>query len=156
MDSAIGRLDDVVDTSSVHIVSISPDLMISARDGDNAALLAKIRRLPHVSAWLKADVAARLHFNQGPRIAAVVGIADDGWTLATHGNRSGPRGRAHRYDNANASMHALFIAHGPAFVSGATMPAFPNVDVYDLIAKILHLTPAPDDGSLEPFAAVMR
>lgn len=148
-------LDDVVDTSAVRIVSLSPVLMIAPRDSNAAALVAKLRTLPHVTAWLRADVPARLHFNEGRRITPVVAVADDGWTIALHGQRYGPRGGAHGYDNANASMRALFVAHGPAFRSGATIPPFPNVDVYDLIAHILHLTPAPNDGTLAPFEPVL-
>lgn len=149
-------LDDVVDTASIRITSLSPDLMITPRDGDAAALLAKIKKLPHVSAWLKADVPERLHYNEGRRITPIVAVADDGWTVAIHGGRSGFEGGAHGYDNSNASMNAVFIAHGPAFRQGVTMQAFPNVDVYDLLAKLLHLRAATNDGSLEPFAAVLR
>ncbi|HEV2644700.1 MAG TPA: alkaline phosphatase family protein, partial [Candidatus Elarobacter sp.] len=149
-------LDDVVDTASVRITSTSPVLMITPKDGDAPALVAKLRKLPHVSSWLRADVPERLHFNEGRRITPVVAVAEDGWTIATRGRRSGPRGGAHGYDNANASMNALFVAHGPAFARGAKVGAFPNVDVYDVIAKILRLTPAPNDGSLAPFASVLH
>lgn len=149
-------LDDVVDTASIRITSLSPNLMITPRDGDAAGLLAKVGKLPHVSAWLKADVPERLHYNEGRRITPVVAVADDGWTIAIHGSRRGPAGGAHGYDNANASMNAIFVAHGPAFRKGATMPAFPNVDVYDLLARLLRLQPAPNDGSLQPFSAVLR
>jgi predicted AlkP superfamily pyrophosphatase or phosphodiesterase len=149
-------LDDVVDTSTVRITSLSPNLAITPKDGDAAALLAKIKRLPHVTAWLKADVPARLHYNEGRRITPVVAVADDGWTISTHSAKRAILGGAHGYDNANASMHALFIAHGPAFKQGVTMREFPNVDVYDLLANILHLRPAPNDGSLAPFSAVLR
>jgi predicted AlkP superfamily pyrophosphatase or phosphodiesterase len=149
-------LDDVVDTASVRITSLSPDLMLTPRDGDAPALLAKIRKLPHVSSWLKADVPERLHYNEGRRITPVVAVADDGWTIAIHGARRGPGGGAHGYDNANASMRAIFVAHGPAFRQGVTMQSFPNVDVYDLLAKLLNLKPAPNDGTAAPFAPVLR
>jgi len=149
-------LDDVVDTTSIRITSLSPDLMITPRDGDAPALLAKIKRLPHVSAWLKADVPERLHYNEGRRITPIVAVADDGWTIAIHGGRRGPAGGAHGYDNAAASMNAIFVAHGPAFQKGVTMRPFPNVDVYDLLARLLHLNPAPNDGSIAPFSAVLR
>lgn len=149
-------LDDVVDTASIRITSLSPDLMITPRDGDAPALLAKVKKLPHVSSWLKADVPERLHYNEGRRITPIVAVADDGWTIAIHGERRGPAGGAHGYDNANTSMNAIFVAHGPAFKQGATIQAFPNVDVYDLLAKLLGLKPAPNDGSLQPFEPVLR
>jgi predicted AlkP superfamily pyrophosphatase or phosphodiesterase len=148
--------DDAVDTASVRITSLSPVILVTPRDGDAASLLAKIRKLPHVHAWLKADVPARLHYSQNRLITPIVGIADDGWQVSTHGGRWGAPGGQHGYDNANASMHAIFVAHGPAFRKGVTMPEFPNVDVYDLLAKLLHLKPAPNDGTIQPFLPVLH
>lgn len=148
-------LDDVVDSASVRVVTLTPVLMIEARDGNNEALLARLQRLPHVTVWRKADVPARLHYNEGRRIAPIVGVADDGWMIAwRHGHALTERG-AHGYDNADASMRALFVAHGPAFRPGATVAAFPNVDVYSLMAHLLDVLPAPNDGSLAPFDSVL-
>ena len=36
-------LDDVVDSANVNVVNLSPNLMISARDGDEVALLARLK-----------------------------------------------------------------------------------------------------------------
>ena len=45
------------------------------------------------------------------------------------------------------SMHAIFIANGPSFLRGVVLPAFDNVDVYPLLAKLSGVTPAPNDGN---------
>lgn len=148
-------LDDVVDSASVRVISLSPLLLIEARNGDNDALLARLRLLKHVSVWRKADVPARLHYSENRRITPIVGVADDGWMIGwRHGRPLTLRGD-HGYDNANESMRALFVAHGPAFRSGTTMPPFPNVDVYDLIAHLLDVPPAPNDGTLSVFDPVL-
>ena len=149
-------LDDAVDSAAVRVDAISPVLLIQARDGNNAALLARLRKLSHITAWLKADVPARLHYNEGRRIPAIVAVADDGWTVAWRHGRPVRAGGAHGFDNANLSMRALFVAHGPAFRPGTTIPAFPNVDVYDLMAHLLNVAPATNDGTLAPFTLVLR
>jgi predicted AlkP superfamily pyrophosphatase or phosphodiesterase len=149
-------LSDVVDTSQVRVMSLSPALLIEARDGDNAGLLARLRRLPHVTVWRKGTVPSRLHYGPNSRIPAIVGTADDGWIIgASRGDTLKSRG-AHGYDNVHVSMEALFLAHGPAFRAGARLPAFPNVDVYDLLTHLLDLPPAPNDGTLAPFQSVLR
>jgi len=43
-------------------------------------------------------------------------------------------------------MQGIFVAAGPAFKVKATVPAFENVHVYDALAAVLGLTPAPNDG----------
>ena len=63
-------LDDVVDSASVNVVTLSPNLSISARDNDNDALLARLKKLPHVTAWKKSDVPARLHYGTNARVTA--------------------------------------------------------------------------------------
>jgi hypothetical protein len=44
-------------------------------------------------------------------------------------------------------MGALFIAAGPAFQRGVTLPSAENVDVYNLLCAVLGVKPAPNDGS---------
>ena len=54
----------------------------------------------------------------------------------------------HGYNNSLASMHPIFVAHGPAFKKNYTAAPFNTVDVYSLICHILSITPRPNDGSL--------
>ncbi len=46
----------------------------------------------------------------------------------------------HGFDPKITDMHATFYAWGPSFKKGLAIPAFNNVHVYPLIAKILGLT----------------
>ncbi len=65
-------------------------------------------------------------------------------------------GGAHGFLATDSSMHALFIASGPAFRSGATVAPFRNVHVYELICAVLGLRPAPNDGSLDSVRTLLR
>jgi predicted AlkP superfamily pyrophosphatase or phosphodiesterase len=149
-------LDDAVDSASVNVVNLSPNLMISARDGDNDALLARLKKLPHVTAWKKSEVPARLHYGTNARIPAIVGVADPGWMIEWRNGKPYNGLGEHGYDNASPDMRALFVARGPDFKAGSTIGEFPNVDIYDLLARLLGVSPAPNDGTLAPFAAVLR
>ena len=62
---------------------------------------------------------------------------------------------SHGYDNTLPSMRAVFVAAGPSFRRGATLPAFDNVDVYPLLATLLGLAPARNDGTAATFAPVL-
>lgn len=154
--SRVAYLDDVVDSANVDVAYLSPLLLISARDGNQDALLARLRHLAHVRVWRKADVPARLHYSTNARITPIVGVADIGWTIGwRHAVPWNDKG-AHGYDNAEPDMRALFLARGPNFRPGSAIDDFPNVDVYDLLAHLLGVTPAPNDGTLAPFAPVLR
>ena len=154
--SRVAYLDDVVDSANVNVVYQSPLLLITARDDNQDALLSRLKRLAHVSAWKKEGVPARLHYGTSVRITPIVGVADIGWTIGwRHGTPWWGKG-AHGYDNVAPDMRALFLARGPNFRPGSTIAEFPNVDVYDLLAHLLGLAPAPNDGTLAPFVPVLR
>ena len=55
-------------------------------------------------------------------------------------------GGDHGYDNFHPDMAAIFIANGPEFVKGRTLPTFDNVDVYPLIAYLIGMEPLAYDG----------
>ncbi|KAJ1659456.1 hypothetical protein IWQ61_001480 [Dispira simplex] len=80
----------------------------------------------------------------------------------------------HGYDNLDPTMHAIFIAHGPDFHMGSKPlqsstgteshlfgpslspqnqpllhPAFANVNVYNILTKVLDLVPAPNNGTTD-------
>jgi hypothetical protein len=44
-------------------------------------------------------------------------------------------------------MRAVFVADGPRFADGKRLPAFDNVDVYPLLAHLLGVPAAPNDGN---------
>ena len=48
---------------------------------------------------------------------------------------------------AMPSMQAIFLARGPAFRSGISVPGFDNVDVYPLLTRLLGIDAAPNDGN---------
>jgi hypothetical protein len=52
-------------------------------------------------------------------------------------------------------MQAIFLARGPAFKKGVTVPSFQNIHLYALLAHLLGVTPAPNDGSLDSVKSVL-
>jgi predicted AlkP superfamily pyrophosphatase or phosphodiesterase len=152
-------LDDYVDLSELHIVDWSPVLQVEAKNGDNAALLRQLKNVPHLASYLSAETPARWHYRDNRRITPIVGLVDEGWTLDSHAHFAKMRdfdGGNHGFDNELPSMRALFIATGPDFKAGSRLKVFPNVDVYELLAHLLKIVPAPNDGTLEVFRTVLK
>jgi hypothetical protein len=46
-------------------------------------------------------------------------------------------------------MHGILIARGPAFKKGARAGSIHSIDLYALMAHLLELTPARQEGSLD-------
>ena len=112
-------------------------------------IIAKLRNIQHATCWKKDDIPARFHYTDSPRIAPIVCSTEESWMLTTRTRyeelkkrfeKHNPRG-GHGYDNQLPSMRATFIAHGKAFKKGKIIEPFENVDVYNMMCKILGLTP---------------
>lgn len=149
-------LDNYITPDSVMIVDRTPVIALRPKDGDAQALYRKLAHLKHGKAYLSTNVPERWHFTGSKRITPVIVQADDGWTidfrdyLAEHKVKGGNHG----FDNKSKNMRATFIAAGPAFQK-ATIKPFPNVDVYSLLAYLLNLQPAKNDGTMDPFKSVL-
>lgn len=152
-------LDDYLDPSQIKIFDSSPLLEMRAKDGNQAALVDRLNRIPHLHAYLAQDAPARWHFKGNARIAPVLAMAEEGWTFDTRDRLTRMRGQnagSHGFDNDLESMQAIFLAIGPDFTPGAKLPAFENVNLYALLTALLHLKPAANDGSLTVFHPALR
>eukprot|EP01063_Lacrimia_lanifica_P001344 TRINITY_DN1066_c0_g1_i9.p1 TRINITY_DN1066_c0_g1~~TRINITY_DN1066_c0_g1_i9.p1 ORF type:complete len:1060 (+),score=285.32 TRINITY_DN1066_c0_g1_i9:49-3228(+) len=108
--------------------------------------------------YKRADIPERWHLKHSARVGdlfvmaeegVVITVGEDaGWASSIHGN--------HGYDNALSSMHALFVAAGPAFRPGTTLPTFDSVHVYALLCKLLNVPPAASNGTADTFAPILK
>ncbi len=147
-------------TWSGEIVGIFPK---AGSDGEwNRALNAK--PIEHAKCWRKADIPERFHYRDSERIAPIVCSPDEGWMLTTskrfedykkRNDMTKMRG-AHGYDNELASMRAIFLAHGNAFRKQRVVEPFQNIEVYNVMCRILGLTPASNDGSMKLANQILR
>jgi predicted AlkP superfamily pyrophosphatase or phosphodiesterase len=152
-------LDNYVDLKTVDVIDYGPVVSLRALDGNNAAVFAKLKHIPHVHAYQAADVPARWHYSDSPRIMPILLVCDSGWLLQSRDfvakHPDFQHGGNHGYDNRDKSMRATFLAAGPAFTTHAVLQPFPNVDVYSLLAYILNLHPAQTDGTINVFKLVL-
>ena len=120
---------------------------------------ALLKPHPNMACARKAQLPAALHYGQNARVPAIICVADNGWIILTEPLAPGKKYYAlgaHGYDpGPNRDMDALFIASGPAFAKGVALPAFDNVDVYPLVARLIGVPPRPNDGTLSTFAPAL-
>ena len=125
---------------------------------EDEARRAVLGRHAFYTCWDKADMPERFHYGRHPRIPPIVCQMDEGWEAEPAekiAKRTHTRG-SHGYDPALPSMRAIFVADGPSFRDGVTLPAFDNVDVYPLLARLLGITPRPNDGDPATLAPALR
>ena len=151
-------IDDYIDLGRVRVVSGGQFFTLWPADGEKTdVIVTRLKKVPHAHVYRREKVPSRWHYTGNARIAPIMLLADEGWTITEHEYAKSHELKqgGHGYDNNLRSMQATFIAHGPAFKSGTTLPAFSNVDVYELMAYLLRLKPARNDGTLRVFRPVL-
>jgi len=104
----------------------------------------------HWNSYIKYEyLPKRFHYANNDRIEDVIAVVDDAWLLeGRKGSYSSCNGGTHGFDNEFKSMHALFAAHGPAFKTNFnTTEAFENIELYNMMADILGIEAAPNNGT---------
>jgi alkaline phosphatase D len=136
----------------------NPVYQVKVADGYADSVIAIVDRTEGIKGWLKEDVPSHYHWGTHPRIPEVLIEAEESWNVVwvpRTDYRRGSRG-VHGYDPANRDMHGIFYAIGPSFRDGVQTPSFANVDVYNIICRILNIEPAPNDGDKEVTDLVLR
>ena len=152
-------LDAMIDLDTIDILESGSSLQINPRGGDVETVYRRLHgRHPKLAIYRREDVPARLHFRDNARIPAIVGVPADGWTV-TSGQRLTEQEQhvgAHGYEPASPDMGALFVAAGPLLRRGIVVAPFENIHVYDLLCRILRITPAANDGRASVTSGFMR
>jgi predicted AlkP superfamily pyrophosphatase or phosphodiesterase len=146
-------VDDFVDPSTARPVDWNPVLALWPDEEDVIAVYEALRDAhPNMSVYLRDSIPARFDFGRHRRVPPILGLADPGWSIASHEFferwKELASGGSHGYDHEVRDMQGIFVAAGPAFRKGARVPAFRNVDVYPLLMAALGLPAAPSDGDL--------
>jgi predicted AlkP superfamily pyrophosphatase or phosphodiesterase len=157
-------VDDYISLDDADVVDINPTLGLFPKPGkDEAVYRALAGAHPRFSVYRRETTPEQWHYRDHPRIPSIVGVADEGWQVLRRrtltdilARRIRGEGGQHGYDPAIMSMRGIFVAAGPAFKRGVTVPAFENVHIYNALAQILRIAPAQNDGKAEVARSLLR
>jgi predicted AlkP superfamily pyrophosphatase or phosphodiesterase len=154
-------LDDYIDPSTVTMLDSTPILGLNPGSASAERMYRALRdKHPSLQVFTRENLPSRYRLRGHPRLPAVIGIADDGWHVATRASLEREKGDdfggEHGYDPRHQSMHGLFVAAGPAFREGLVVPAFENIHLYELMCRVLVLRPAKNDGSAAATRSFLR
>jgi predicted AlkP superfamily pyrophosphatase or phosphodiesterase len=154
-------LDDYLSLNEVRVSDWGPAAHIWATAASVDSIVDALEGAhPRLRVWRREETPAHYRFRNHPRIPDVLAEADHGWMIAPRRAREAiredPTLGMHGWDPRYRDMHGIFIGHGPAFRPGATMPGVESVHVYDLMAHLLDIDPAPNDGDAAAFRPLLR
>uniref|UniRef100_A0A3Q3BBF3 Ectonucleotide pyrophosphatase/phosphodiesterase 2 n=1 Tax=Kryptolebias marmoratus TaxID=37003 RepID=A0A3Q3BBF3_KRYMA len=92
----------------------------------------------HFKPYLKQHLPKRLHYANNRRIEDIHLLVE-----RKHCGLSGDHG----YDNKINSMQTIFLGYGPTFKFKTKVPAFENIELYNVMCDLLGLKPVPNNGT---------
>ena len=152
------KLDQLFDEKLAALVLWTPELVsIFPKPGELEAIYQQLNASlpPQAKVFKKAELPERWHYQSSKRIAPLLVVPETGWRLMQAGKLQewlkkpglSPVTGSHGYDNNSPQMQAIFIGHGPVFEKGSQIPAFSNIELYNLMCRILAIKAAPNDGN---------
>ncbi|HEY5972685.1 MAG TPA: ectonucleotide pyrophosphatase/phosphodiesterase [Pseudoxanthomonas sp.] len=152
-------LDDTLSPDSYEVSWWGTLAGIAPHPGQENAVARAFRgRHESYECWRRSEIPQRWRYGGNPRIPPIVCQSDIGWRvqLRSHPPQEHEIKGEHGFRPEDPSMRAIFVASGPAFAPHTRLPAFDNVDVYPLLAKLLGLKPAPNDGDPRTLSSALK
>lgn len=164
--SRLIQLDDIIDLSLVDHIDGWPLRGLRLKDPERDLtimydqLIAESKNSRAFDVYTLETMPDRFHFTNNDRIAPLWVVPKTGWGVVEkadfdiavaqiEGKTFHPMGM-HGYDHEHPLMRAIFIARGPAFPHkpNSRVPAFQNIEVYNIVCDSLGVTPHPNNGTL--------
>lgn len=154
-------VEDMVPMDEAKVVSVGQSIGIAPLPGkEQAAERRLLGAHAQYDCWRRGELPARWHYGTHPRVPPIICQMHEGWDALpaedVPARHAGHVRGSHGYDPALPSMRAVFIARGPSFAVGTSLPPFDNVDVYPLLARLLGIRAAPHDGDAATLRAALR
>ncbi|NQU33461.1 MAG: alkaline phosphatase family protein [Bacteroidetes bacterium] len=142
-------LDDIIDTADLaYFDGWNPVWNLKVKDGKLKKVYDKLKKEDQLQVWYHDSIPKRLNYGSNPRTLDITVAAKPNYSIYWSWRIAGSLG-THGYDNNDKDMYAIFYAAGPAFKNNYIAPAFENVNLYPLIAKVMNLQPTKTDGMLD-------
>ncbi len=160
-------LDEMFDTNSAkQIFWVGEITQIFPNEGKEDEIYNAIKSNlpPQVRIYRKAEIPERYNYRKNRRIAPLIVLPDEGWRISRReefdvlkktGDLDNLKG-SHGYDNELESMRAVFIGHGEAFQKGLVAEPFKNIEIYNLMCRILNLEPSQNDGDFSRVSGLLK
>lgn len=152
-------LDELIGLDDVSVIDWNPVAMLQPAEGRKEAVYNALKENEeNYRVFYREEMPEKYGFRDHYRIPEIIMIADVSYTITSRSfyESRGIIAGTHGYDHTTPEMATIFYAAGPAFKSGEIVPAFSALHLYELMAKVLEIDPAPNDGSLEEVMPVFR
>ncbi|EDV22532.1 uncharacterized protein TRIADDRAFT_64138 [Trichoplax adhaerens] len=132
---------------------------ILVNGGNATEVVSKIKgRSSKFTVFKKEDLPFRFHYRNNTRIPDVIVVMVDGYLVRRiyDANYTACGLATSGWDNLEKDMRTIFMASGPGFHSSKKIKPFLNIQLYNVMTKLLGIKPAKNNGVLGSLRAMLR
>jgi alkaline phosphatase D len=155
-DRSINLREYIPESWPVKVVGGNPNYSLYAEASWVDSAYNALQNVEHIRTWKSTEIPEHLSYGKHPRTGNIIVVADSAWSVTDKKTEKYASGGAHGYDFRNTDMHAIFYAIGPSFKQGYHQPSFQNTNIYPLLAFILGINPAQNDGNLNQVIGMLK
>ncbi len=152
LEDYISIKDDII-----GIYGGNPCYTIRAKKGKTDKVYNKLKNVKHLDVFKRGQAPKELHLANHHHTGDMMVIAKSPYGLYPVNKNFIPKKfGVHGYLNTTEEMGAIFVGVGNAFKVGYEQESINNVDIYNLIADILDIKPAQNNGNFENVKSLLK
>ena len=152
-------LDNIIPLNDVEIVDLAPVTAIRTSEKNKMTIYEMLKASEeHFSVYIKNEIPDHWHYRNHKRVQEITIVAEPGYTITTSEQMETGHfpGGNHGYFPESTEMQSFFIAAGPDFKEGYQTGPFQNIHLYELMAHLLQIEPAPNNGTIDSLKTILK
>ncbi|KAM7382815.1 hypothetical protein PAMP_002522 [Pampus punctatissimus] len=138
---------DLLKLNSFEILDYGGFGILTPRPGKEQEVFDALSNAPNLTVYKKNEIPENFHLAKSERLPPIVVMADLGFNLNSRFIVYVNKGD-HGFHNGEMDMKTIFRAFGPNFKKNFLSEPFDSIHIYPLMCNLLHIEPAPHNGSL--------
>ena len=155
-DKRIVMSDHIKKEWLAGIYGNNPVYTLKANPGKIDSVYRKLKSIPNLNVFKREKAPKRFNIATHIRTNDMIAIPEPGYSLFESHDKISNYNGAHGYLNTDRQMDAVFLAIGNRFKKGYSKNRIKNIDVYNLLANILNITPARNDGNFNRVKSLLK
>ncbi len=115
-----------------------------------------LKEVPNITVYKKEEMPAKYVYGTNERIGELIVLPNIGTYVQFRDTDRAFTGGSHGYDNFEKEMEGIFYAAGPALKNGYKGETMQNLNLHLIIANILGIDPAPNDGDTQVVSKILK
>lgn len=130
--------------------------MRAINSSESSQIYSLLKNSTDMNCYLKNEIPNEWHIKNTPRTGDIMCFMKIGNVAIIEDQIHWYPNGEHGYDIIEPEMKAIFIGLGPSFLNNVKLDEFQNIELYNVMCKLLAINPSPNNGTLDFISKVLK